>query len=247
MAKSRLINTHFWNDNYICNLDPIEKLLFLYFLTNQNTNIAGVYEINLKQVSLDTGIDREMVLKILSRFESEKKIFYFEGFIISSNFIKHQNQQSEKIKSGIENILAELPEKVKKFISKQIKGYPYPFTFNIIKSNIIKSNSIQSNTKNGKEGFEKLKEDKNQEPGKETTLDNPELRFNKFWKFYSRREGDDKKIRELFRKEIVSEKDFENLIKSVRNYRDLTANRPLEYVMLPITFLKKYKNYIDVS
>ena len=247
MAKSRLINTHFWNDNYICNLDPIEKLLFLYFLTNQNTNIAGVYEINLKQVSLDTGIDREMVLKILSRFESEKKIFYFEGFIIFSNFIKHQNQQSEKIKSGIEKILTELPEKVKKFISKQIKGYPYPFTFNIIKSNIIKSNSIQSNTKNGKDGFEKLAEEKNQEPVKETALDNPELRFNKFWKFYSRREGDDKKIRELFRKEIVSEKDFENLIKSVRNYKELTANRPLEYVMLPITFLKKYKNYIDVS
>ena len=37
MAKTRIINTRFWIDDYTSNLDPIEKLLFLYFLTNTAT------------------------------------------------------------------------------------------------------------------------------------------------------------------------------------------------------------------
>ena len=34
MAKQRYINTKFWRDSYIEDLDPIEKLLFLYLLSN---------------------------------------------------------------------------------------------------------------------------------------------------------------------------------------------------------------------
>ena len=53
MFKHRYINTHFWKDNYIINLDPTEKLIYLYLLTNPLTNIAGVYEINIKEISID--------------------------------------------------------------------------------------------------------------------------------------------------------------------------------------------------
>ena len=76
MAKQRMINTKIWSDNYFEELDPTEKLLFLYFLTNIYTNICGIYEIPLKIIAVETGIDKEMVKKILQRFESDKKIFY---------------------------------------------------------------------------------------------------------------------------------------------------------------------------
>ena len=68
MAKNRLIDTIFWEDNYTANLDPIEKLLFLYFLTNSSTSICGIYQVTLKKIAVETGIDREMVEKILKRF-----------------------------------------------------------------------------------------------------------------------------------------------------------------------------------
>ena len=63
-----MINTRFWIDDYISHLDPTEKLMFLYFLTNPLTDICGVYEIPLKNIALDTGIDKEMVEKIIKRF-----------------------------------------------------------------------------------------------------------------------------------------------------------------------------------
>ena len=79
MAKNRYIDTKFWTDTYITNLDPIEKLLFLYALTNPHTNIAGIYEISIKQIAFDTGIDKEMVEKIFQRFSP----FYLCWFWVS--------------------------------------------------------------------------------------------------------------------------------------------------------------------
>lgn len=111
MAKSRMINTRFWIDDYIGNLDPIEKLLFLYFLTNPATDICGVYELPLKNVALDTGIEKEMVIKILGRFDRDMKIFYRNGWVGIKNFVKHQSLNPQ-VKKGIEIGLAKAPKEI---------------------------------------------------------------------------------------------------------------------------------------
>jgi len=118
MAKQRYINTKFWVDSYISNLDPIEKLLFLYCITNQYTEISGVYEIPLKTIATDTGIDKEMVTKVLARFEKDKKLKYSSGWIAIKNFIKHQDSENPKIKRGIEISMENCPE--------WCIGYVYP-------------------------------------------------------------------------------------------------------------------------
>ncbi|MBA7590758.1 hypothetical protein ES708_32895 [subsurface metagenome] len=90
MSKKRYVDTKFWDDNYIIEKDPIEKLLFLYLLTNTLTNIIGIYEISTNRIAFDTGIDREMVDKILKRFEEDDKIKYENGWVAIKNFTKHQ-------------------------------------------------------------------------------------------------------------------------------------------------------------
>jgi hypothetical protein len=119
MAKNRMIDTIFWEDNYSANLDPIEKLLFLYFLTNSSTNICGIYQITLKKIAVETGVDKEMVEKILGRFEKDDKVFYREGWIGLKNFIKHQNQNSPKVKKGIEIELGNTPETIKSLVERK--------------------------------------------------------------------------------------------------------------------------------
>ena len=141
-TKSRLVNTRFWDDTYTSNLDPIEKLLFLYFLTNPLTNLIGVYEIEIRRIAFDTGIDKDMVLKILERFTKDKKIFYFEGYIVIKNFVKFQNEGSEKIKTGIKNLFDALPENIKKFNSDVLKGID-TLSYNNINNNI--NNNTNSN------------------------------------------------------------------------------------------------------
>ena len=114
MSKKRYVDTKFWDDNYIMDKDPIEKLLFLYLLTNTLTNIIGIYEISIKRIAFDTGIDKEMVLKILERFEADNKIKYENGWVIIKNFIKHQ-LDNPKINAGMETLLKEVPSNLIKW------------------------------------------------------------------------------------------------------------------------------------
>ncbi len=109
MAKMRVVNTRFWIDDYISNLDPTEKLMFLYFLTNPMTDICGVYEIPLKVVAVETGIDINMVHKILLRFERDNKIFYENGWVAIKNFKKHQSL-NPKVLTGMEIGLTKAPK-----------------------------------------------------------------------------------------------------------------------------------------
>jgi len=122
MAKNRMIDTIFWEDNYSANLDPIEKLLFLYFLTNSSTSICGIYQITIKKIAVETGIDKEMVEKILTRFTRDGKIFYHNGWLCLRNFIKNQNQNSPTVIIGIKRELSEVPSD----IMKMFIGYGYP-------------------------------------------------------------------------------------------------------------------------
>lgn len=104
-----MVNTRFWIDDYISNLDPTEKLLFLYCLTNPSTDISGIYEIPLKTIVVDTGIKKDLVMKILNKFESDNKIKYENGWIAIKNFIKHQ-KDNPKIKRGIEISVSKCPD-----------------------------------------------------------------------------------------------------------------------------------------
>lgn len=115
MAKNRYIDTKFWDDNYTSNLDPIEKLLFLYLLTNPLTNICGIYEIPLKRIAFDTGIDKEMVSKIIDRFTKENKVKYLNGWLAIKNWLKHQAEDGN-VKKGIENGLKLAPIKLVEWI-----------------------------------------------------------------------------------------------------------------------------------
>lgn len=121
MSKNRYVNTHFWDDNYVIELDPSEKLLFLYFLTNPLTNIAGCYEINLRQVALHTGYDREMILKILVRFEKDDKIIYRDGWVLLVNSLKHQSL-NPNIEKGIEESLQKAPDWIKAKVVNSLEG-----------------------------------------------------------------------------------------------------------------------------
>lgn len=135
-----MINTKFWDDAYTSSLDPIEKLLFLYFLTNTSTTICGIYEIPLKKIANETGIDKDMVEKVLTRFEKDHKIYFRNGWIGLVNFIKNQNQQSPKVKKGIEVEMLKAPETIKSLVL--LKGID---TLSHSNSN-LNLNSTQSNT-----------------------------------------------------------------------------------------------------
>jgi hypothetical protein len=112
VSKTRIVNTKFWDDSYIVNLNPKEKLIFLYLFTNPVNTIAGVYELPLERVAFDTGISRQKVEECIKKFEVDRKIVCAHGWIAVVNFIKHQNRNNPKIRQGILAELGNAPKEI---------------------------------------------------------------------------------------------------------------------------------------
>lgn len=125
-----MINTRVWNDTWVSKLDPIEKLLFVYFLTNSYTNISGIYELPLKIAAVETGIDPSMFEKMLPHLEP--KVVYKHGWVILPNFPRYQNTENPKIMTGIQRELAGIPKEIHTLSI----AYGYPIPLNLTKLNL---------------------------------------------------------------------------------------------------------------
>jgi len=142
MATQRYISTSFWDDEWIQTLDPSEKLLYLYLMTNPLTNIAGVYKITVRRMCFDTGFNADTVGHILGKFEKAGKAYIYDEYIVLPSWPQHQKAEDRsKIKKGIDAIIQSLPADIVKYMVSigyryHIEGYPYPSNYSDIDSDI---------------------------------------------------------------------------------------------------------------
>jgi hypothetical protein len=124
MSKLRSINTIIWSDTWFETLSVGQKLLFIYLITNEKTNMLGVYEVSTRKISFETGLKETEIEKYLLDFEKSNKIKYKEHRVIMLNFLKHQNYNFNMMKSAID-IYNDLPSSLKiENINKIERGYP---------------------------------------------------------------------------------------------------------------------------
>lgn len=111
-----MVSTKFWSDPWIVDeLNPLDRYLFLYLLTNEKTNIAGVYELSLRTMSNETGIEKEELTRMLKRLES--RVAYVLGWVVFRKAIKNQNFRSPKIEAALGRELQDVPSDVIQYIS----------------------------------------------------------------------------------------------------------------------------------
>lgn len=124
MSVQRFIDTGFWDDEWIVTLPALEKLLFLYLLTNPLTNIAGVYKITFRRISFDTGLAEDEIAAMLCQFSADGKAYYKEGYIILPNWPKHQRLgERSRLRSGLDNVLNRLSLSMLDYLG--LVGYAY--------------------------------------------------------------------------------------------------------------------------
>ncbi len=110
--SNRYISTTFWDDEWVQDLDSDGKVLYLYLLTCQSANIAGVYKVSVRRMSFDTAVSEDKVRELLARFEEDGKVYRFREYVILKNWLKYQNSGNVRVRTGIERILKDLPEEV---------------------------------------------------------------------------------------------------------------------------------------
>jgi len=134
--KERLVNTKFWSDNWVRKINPLDRYLFIYLLTNEHTNIAGIYELPLSNMAFECGLDeRDLEKTMLPRLEP--KVYYKDGWVILKNFAKHQHTSSDTVVAGMQKQLNLAPKEVISF-AKSI-GYAYGMDRVWVRYNILES------------------------------------------------------------------------------------------------------------
>ena len=112
MAGFRQVHTKMWADNWFSNLPPEHKLLFVYLFTNERASISGIYELPLRLISFETGLDNDIVLDGFNTFSLEEKAFYDQGAAVVwvLNLRKYHETGSPKVQTKIMTDIAAVPD-----------------------------------------------------------------------------------------------------------------------------------------
>ena len=124
MGKHRSIKTDIWSDTYFEELKTNEKLAFFYLITNEKTNMLGIYEASYKKIAFETGIIKADVERIMKKFVKDKKVTIKGKYIIINNFLLHQKFNTNMKKSAIDvwnNLSADITEGCKCLNKKNIE------------------------------------------------------------------------------------------------------------------------------
>jgi DnaD/phage-associated family protein len=108
MAGYRQIHTQIWKDEWFIELEPNEKLLFIYLFSNDLASISGLYKIPVRVICNETGLPKEFVVAMLEVFQAVGKTFYQDGVLWIKNMSKYHKNASpftqQKIAADIANI-----------------------------------------------------------------------------------------------------------------------------------------------
>lgn len=129
MADYRTISSGFWNDPYIEELEPQEKLLYIYLFTCPHTNNAGILHISPRKMAFETGIDD--VATLIKKFSDDEKLVECEGYFWVVNFIKHQSSTSPKIIQSIGKALNSVPVPLADRVLAHYKALQIPYAYPI--------------------------------------------------------------------------------------------------------------------
>lgn len=135
MSKQRVLKDEIWDDEWFYDLDPVEKLVWIFLLSNNRCNIAGVYKLNQKWGARMTGIDPDMFTKIIDRFVKEDKVFLHDEWLVIVNFTKHQ-AQNPSVKQGISRILQTVPQEVIDSLRQTVPACPTLLYFTLLNSTL---------------------------------------------------------------------------------------------------------------
>jgi len=132
MATFRQIHVKIWKDGWFLDLPPDHKLLFIYLFSNERANLFGLYDLPVKVICFETGLDTETVTAGLERFAAEGKAFHEDGWIWVRSLLSYnaQNLSSPKTQAHLQNTLDEIPDiplKRRALAYYEAKlGYVYP-------------------------------------------------------------------------------------------------------------------------
>ena len=153
MARFRTIENTFWSDSKIVDkFTPDDRYMFLYLLTNPQTNQLGCYELSISKICYDTSFGKTKAMRILSKLENELKVIAYDfetNEVFIRNWYKYNWLNSEKTMKCIDKEFKLVKsEKLKGVISPLFEKYMPHARKNKNKNKNKNSNNNKNKNKN---------------------------------------------------------------------------------------------------
>ena len=153
----RVINTAIHQDEWVRSLTLKQRNIWFYLLTAPESNLSGIYQIDLRYMELNTGINLEEIGEIFKKFSKDNRMEYRYGYVILINFLSHQQLNTNQIKRVYKIITEQIPAEVREYI-RQLNH------FNMTINDLDKYETLQEWFING---LKPLPKDTDKEKGKE--------------------------------------------------------------------------------
>lgn len=153
----RSVNDRFWADSWVRNLNPLDRYLFLYLLTNAHSTWCGVYELELGMMAFESGVEKEeLVNSMLPRLAP--KIHYIDGWVCVPNWARYHMSENGSLspqqKKGMEDAMRKVPERIR----EKMHTLGIPYTYPMVRGSASAS-SFTSSSASTRAASDKLKED----------------------------------------------------------------------------------------
>ena len=156
MAIYRNVALSFWEDNKIVDdFTYKDKYFLLYLLTNPHTNLIGCYEISVKQMSNELGLDKSEVEELLTRMEQVHQVIFYAGEtkeVLIKNWHKYNWTKSEKLLKKVESLTKYIKsKKLRNYMEEILKkymvsiGYPYTMDTSVSVSVTVSDTDLNIN------------------------------------------------------------------------------------------------------
>lgn len=159
--KTRIIQTRFWDDEFVFNASKDAKLLYIYLLTSQYINISGIFQLDERKIAFETGLTPKEFEKAKEEIVSASKVFFFKGWVKVINAEKNNGYKNSPSNiTAYERELSLIPQCVLDYFNGTPDSSVDSTVYSNHKSEIINNKSkIINKTKTEFSEFEDLTEE----------------------------------------------------------------------------------------
>lgn len=206
--KTRIIKTRIWSDDEkFGSLSSVEKLIFIYFITNERIGMTGYYECPERVVLFESGVTKSQLDSTKIKLAELGMVLFHENWVFVVHAEKHNNFSGEKNEVAYKKEKSAIPSEI-------IDAFTYPIDRVSIPSDTLSNHKLIISNKNTNQYSES---------------------FLKFWEAYPKKESK-KKSWDIWDRKNYDQHIFE-ILDFLKRAKGTDRWKNIKYIKQPTTFL----------
>lgn len=87
--KTRIIQTRYWDDEFVVESGKLTKYLYIYLLSSQYINISGIFQLHDKKIMTETDLTPMELQKAKEELSVKNKVHFMNGWVYVVNAEKN--------------------------------------------------------------------------------------------------------------------------------------------------------------